>query len=275
MNPRVAFSSNAFRKHSLCDTIRILSDIGYDGLEIMADVPHAYPPNLNDARKAEIKAALQETGLAISNVNAFMLCAIQDFQHPSWIEADPARRELRVQHTINCIELAQELGAKTISTQPGGPLEGMRREQAMELFLEGIARVTPIAKAAGVKVLVEPEPELLIENADQFLDFIRRVDTEAIGLNFDVGHFYCVGNEPWDTIPRLREYIGHFHVEDIAASREHFHMMLGEGSIDFSKVLGAMRDIGYDGFVTIELYPYLTNAPEVAKRAFQYIKHLM
>ena len=44
---RFAFSSNAFRQYSLIETIRILAELGYQGIEIMADIPHAYPPDLN------------------------------------------------------------------------------------------------------------------------------------------------------------------------------------------------------------------------------------
>ena len=81
------------------------------------------------------------------------------------------------------------------------------------------------AEEEGVLLLIEPEPELLIETADQFLELMQHIDSPAVGLNFDVGHFYCVGDEPAPTVQRLAPYIRHFHLEDIAATRVHRHLI--------------------------------------------------
>jgi len=62
------------------------------------------------------------------------------------------------------------------------------------------------------------------------------------------------------------------HLEDIAADRTHHHLMLGEGAIDFESVFKSMKDIGYDGFVTIELYPYQDSPILAAKNAMKFIK---
>ena len=51
------------------------------------------------------------------------------------------------------------------------------------------------AEKEGVLLLIEPEPGLLIETADQFLELMQHVDSPAIGLNFDIGHFFCVGDD--------------------------------------------------------------------------------
>src|SRR2546430_2887748 len=48
------------------------------------------------------------------------------------------------------------------------------------------------AEKEGVLLLIEPEPDLLIETADQFLELMQHLDSPAVGLNFDIGHFYCV-----------------------------------------------------------------------------------
>lgn len=270
---RYAFSSNAFRGYSLPETIQILQGIGYEGIEIMCDAPHAYPPDLDEAAMGRIVEALAESGLVVSNLNAFMLCALGDFHHPSWIEPDRERREQRIRHTLDCLDLAARLGVPTISTEPGGPLPpGLSVDVALEVFVEGIQRVTERAREKGVKVLVEPEPALLIERSDQFLELMERVDREWVGLNFDIGHFYCVGEDPAEKVRELKAYIGHFHLEDIAASREHRHLQLGEGAIDLPAVLQAITEIGYQGFVTVELYPYQEEAPQAAERALRYLQ---
>ena len=57
-------------------------------------------------------------------MNAFTLFACGDTYHPTWIEDDTAKREQRIDHTLRCIDLAAQFGAKTISLQQGGPLIG-------------------------------------------------------------------------------------------------------------------------------------------------------
>jgi sugar phosphate isomerase/epimerase len=201
-----------------------------------------------------------------------MLCAINNFHHPSWIEKDKHYRELRIRHTLNCIDLAAKLGVRTISTEPGGPVNGMPRETALEIFMEGLSRVVPYAIEKGVVVLIEPEPGLLIETSDQFVSFIDQFGHKGMGLNFDVGHFYCVGEDPAAKIKELKNYIFHFHLEDIPESREHRHILLGEGGIDIPGVLNAIEAIGYQDFVTVELYPYQDSAPETARKARNYLR---
>ena len=122
---KFAFSANAFLRFDILETIKIISSIGYTGIEIMADIPHAFPLDLTPTRIREIRTALRDHGLAVSNVNAFMHRADGDMYHPSWIESDPVLRAKRMDYTLRCIELAAELGASNISTEPGGPLEEM------------------------------------------------------------------------------------------------------------------------------------------------------
>ena len=171
---KFAFSSNAFRRHGLIETIQILSAIGYQGVEIMADVPHAYPNHLTDRDLKNIRNALDDNALEISNLNAFMHHADGDTYHPSWIEPDATLRAKRVDYTLRCIDLAEKLGARTLSTEPGGPLEGMPAEEGFRLFKEGLRRVEKRARKKGVRILIEPEPGLLIENSSQFDGFFRR-----------------------------------------------------------------------------------------------------
>jgi sugar phosphate isomerase/epimerase len=130
------------------------------------------------------------------------------------------------------------------------------------------------AEKEGVLLLIEPEPGLLIENADQFLELMGHIDSPAVGLNFDIGHFYCVGDEPAPTVERLARYIRHFHLEDIAASRVHHHLIPGEGAIDFAATFQAIRSIGYEGWITIELYPYVKDPDAAAVTAWRRVNEI-
>src|ERR1700758_1675672 len=264
----LAFSTNAYLKYSFAEAAQRLARIGYQGAEIMADVPPAWPAGLLDLQKNDTRNALQENRLAISNVNAFMMNAISDarqrYWHPSWIEPDRHYRQIRIDHTRRSLTLARELGAPSITTEPGGPVEsGASWSAALQLFVEGLKPVAEHAEKEGVLLLIEPEPGLLIETADQFLELMQHLHSPAVALNFDIGHAYCVGDDPAPTVRRLAPYIRHFHLEDIAGTRVHHHLAPGEGAIDFAAVFQAIRAISYDGWVTIELYPYVDD-PDAA-----------
>jgi sugar phosphate isomerase/epimerase len=277
---RLAFSTNAYLNYSFAEAARRLAAIGYAGLEIMADVPHAWPAYLLAEQKQGIRDALAANKLAISNVNAFMMHAVNDprqkYWHPSWIEPDRHYRQVRIDHTKRALTLARELGAPCITTEPGGPVEpGASWQAALQLFVEMIKPVAEHAEKEGVLLLVEPEPGLLIETADQFLEFMQHIDSPAVALNFDVGHSYCVGDEPATTIPRVAKYIRHFHLEDIAATRVHQHLIPGEGAIDFASTLKAIRALDYKGWITVELYPYAENPDEAARLAYRRVTELL
>ncbi len=268
---KLAFSTNAYLNHSFAETCKRLAEIGYRGVEIMADVPHAWPAYLLPEQKDGIREALKKHRLKISNINAFMMHAVDDprqkYWHPSWIEPDVNYRRIRIEHTKKALTLAKELGAPCITTEPGGPLEGRTWKDCLKLFVEMLKPVVEHAEKVGVPLLVEPEPDLLIETADQYLEFSEYFQTPFLGLNFDIGHFYCVKDDPATTVHKLAPLIRHVHLEDIAATRVHHHLIPGEGVIDFGATLKALDEVGYQDWVTIELYTCHENPDAAAKTA--------
>jgi sugar phosphate isomerase/epimerase len=94
-------------------------------------------------------------------------------------------------------------------------------------------------------------------------------------MNCDIGHLFCVGDDPADVIRKHAGHIAHVHVEDIGKNRVHQHLTPGKGVIDFAAIFRALRDIKYDGWTTVELYPYETTAAGVAKLAFQHLQPIL
>jgi sugar phosphate isomerase/epimerase len=265
---------------SFAEAARRLAAIGYGGVEIMADVPHAWPAFLLEEQKQYIRDALARNNLSISNINAFMMNAVNDprqrYWHPSWIEPDPHYRRIRIDHTCRALTLARELGARCITTEPGGPVEpGGSWSAALKLFLESLKPAIATAEREGILLLIEPEPGLLIETADQFRELMQHIDSPAVGLNFDIGHSYCVGDDPTEAIAKLAPFIRHFHLEDIAANRVHQHLIPGEGAIDFRATFDAIRAIGYTGWITVELYPYVEDPDGAASTALERVRKLV
>jgi sugar phosphate isomerase/epimerase len=269
---RLAFSSNAYLDVPVDVAICRIAGFGYSGIELLADVPHAWPAGLLREQKDLIRGSLARDRLTISNINAFMMNAIADprqpYWHPGWTDPDPHYRAIRREHTKRALRLAAELGATSISTEPGGELQpGQSREKAADIFYDEIMPVLDVAAETGVTLLIEPEPGLLIEKFGQYLEFAERVNHPALGLNFDIGHAYCVGEDPAEWVPLMKAHTRHYHFEDIAATRVHHHLVPGEGAIDFEGVLRAIAAHTPDTWITVELYPYRNRPDEAAKAA--------
>jgi len=100
---RLAFSSNAYLDVPVEQAIERIAGFGYSGIELLADVPHAWPAGLLEVQKESIRRALRESGLVVSNINAFMMNAIADprqpYWHPGWTDPDPHYRAIRREHT--------------------------------------------------------------------------------------------------------------------------------------------------------------------------------
>jgi sugar phosphate isomerase/epimerase len=279
VNLKLAYSSNAYMRFPLDEALSRIAALGYRGVELMADIPHLWPADTTDAMIDATRKALDRYNLEISNINAFMMNKIGDkrqpYWHPSWIEPDIAYRSIRTEHTRNALTMARKLGAPCITTEPGGPIESASGfKSAMNLFVEELKPIIEHAEREGVLLLVEPEPGLLIERFDQYLELRDRIDSPFMQLNFDVGHAYCVAEEPADWIPKMAAHTRHYHVEDIAATRKHHHLVPGTGAIDFTATLRAIRDTKYEGWVTVELYPFIDDPDRAGRDAKAHLESL-
>lgn len=261
----LGYSTNAYTGVSLEVALHRIRNLGFRGVEIMGDRPHLYPPDFSEEQVRKLANRLKELGLKVTNINSFTLFAIGDTYLPSWIEEEESRRNMRVEHTRCCLKLAKILGCGNISVPPGGPLRGMSRARAMRLFQKGLEKVIPLAEELGVKILVEPEPGLLLETSVQFREFISSVSSQSVGLNFDVGHFFCVGEDPVIAMENLFQWVGHVHLEDIGPDRKHFHLIPGHGSLDLRRFILEAARMGYGGDMSLELYTY-SQMPDEAGR---------
>jgi len=275
----LAFSTNAYTQHSLPEAVRRIADHGYAGVELLGDDPHAFFPDFDDEDLAAVQDALEETGLAVSNVNANNASAYYDdappsaYFDPTIITEDDYDRAWRIEYTKDAIDLAAAVGAPAACLATGRPLPGTLPEGARELLHESLHELLDYAETRGVDLGIEFEPEMLIECTDEVLELIDEIGRDSLGVNLDLGHAAVYGEEPAESVRRCAGNITGIHLEDIVGGvrGKHYHRIPGEGDLDFAPVFDALDEIGYDGFVTMELYTYPDEPDRAAAEAYEEI----
>ncbi|OIB56524.1 sugar phosphate isomerase/epimerase family protein [Natrialba sp. SSL1] len=272
----LAFSTNAYTRHPLPEAVRRIADHSYAGVELLGDEPHAYFPEFDDDARDDLIKALEDTGLAVSNINANTATGYYDdappssFFEPSIIQADDEARAWRVEYTKHAIDLAETVDAPAVCLATGRPLPGTLPEEAREYLHDSLHEILDYAEPRGVDIGIEFEPELLIENTDEVLALIDEIGRDSLGVNLDVGHAAVYGENVVESIHRSAGSITGVHLEDIVGGRrgKHYHRIPGEGDLDFRAIFDALDDIDYDGFATLELYTYPDDPDRAAREAY-------
>lgn len=273
----LAFSTNAFTRHSLLDALTSIAAAGFAGVEILADKPHWYPDRF-DAHLAEnLRDTLAELKLGVSNVNAnctfgyFKDAPPEAFFEPSLISPNAKSRFDRAGMILNTLRFAHAIGAPNISITSGKALPTMPPEKCAKQLRESLKPILELAEKLNVRVGFECEPGLFIEWATELRALIDDVGSPMLGANLDLGHSVVMGEDPAEVIRLLRGRIWNCHVEDLNG-RKHYHLIPGRGNMNWDAIFTALRETGYDRGVTVELYSYPDAPAEAARESYAFLK---
>jgi len=272
---KTGFSSNAFTKINLFDGIEILSKIGYDGIEIVLDSPHAFLP-LKKEQINEIQNTIEKNNLEITNLNSNTVSGWSSSNEnpfePSLSNKNQKLRNWRISYTKNAIDLASILNSPSVCIT-SGLLNSLNFSEELDFFKNSLTLLGDYAEQKQILLSIEYEPGLLINNSEDVWNLISN-DYSNIGLNLDTCHVAVLGENISEIIKKFGKKIFHTHISD-CKNNVHFHLIPGLGDIDFKEVYDSLKKIGYDGYLTAELYPYTDNPEEAASKAFIYLKNLM
>ena len=232
------------------------------GVQIYATTGEFSPEVLTEEKKAEYVKLLRDAGLEIS-----ALCGdMGGFGFE--IEADNA---LRVEKTKRIVDLACEFGTNIVTTHIG-VIPSDKSDERYGVMLAALTECGIYAKEKGVTLAIETGPE----KAATLLAFLE--DTKGgVGVNLDPANFTMVtGQDPVEAVRMLGKYIVHTHAKDgvmldknqdpravyhafatggvdaLNACEGFRELPLGEGDVDWDSYIAALREIGYDGYLTIE-----------------------
>jgi protein FrlC len=276
---KLAFSTNAYTRLSLSDALQGIKAAGFAGVEILADVPHAYPPQITLELTASVRKTLERLDLQVSNVNCN--CSFgywkdappEPYFEPSLISPNPRHRADRTAMILRTLEFAKEIGARNISITSGRTLGGMPPDKAAGQFAESIRPILDRAESLGVDVGIECEPGLFLEYVAELREWIDRLNHPRLGANLDIGHSVVIGESIADAVNLLAGRIWNLHVEDLPG-RKHYHMIPGEGNLDWQTLKASLQAIHYDRFLTVELYTHTEKPQEAAEKSYKFLKTL-
>lgn len=243
------------------ESLELARSLGFDGVQIYATTGEFSPQTLTAERKATIKALLSKHKLEISALCGDM--GGYGFQ----IEQDNPER---IEKTKAIIDLAEEFGVSVITTHIG-VIPASRSHPRYQTMLKAMQQCGSYAHTKGITLAIETGPE----NADTLLQFVQDAGA-GVGVNLDPANFVMVtGQDPAEAVAKLGSYIVHTHVKDGIMLKktdpeiiyDHFaqggiealnvadyfiETPLGEGHVDFPKYIAALKEAGFDGYLTIE-----------------------
>ena len=276
LHMKLAFSTNAYTRFTLAEGLEGIRRAGFEGVEILADVPHAYPMQIDAKLTGEVTASLERLGLAVSNVNCN--CSFgywkdappEAYFEPSLISPNPKHRADRTAMILRTLQFAKDIGARNISITSGRMLGGMPPDRAAKQFPESIRPILDRAESLGIDVGIECEPGLFLEYVAELRDWIARLNSPRFGANLDIGHSQVIGESIPYEVGMLAGRIWNLHVEDIPG-RKHYHMIPGEGTLDWNALKTALEGIRYDRFLTVELYTHTEKPQEAAEKSYRFL----
>jgi sugar phosphate isomerase/epimerase len=256
---KFAFRTGSFGDRDIAETLRQIQACGYDGVEVCLEPAALRPGVLTQQQAAQIRSTADELGLAIASAS---------------FHADNEAMATRLRQTFGAVEVAGWLGTDVlvVNSERAGADEAARARQFADVA-ERMKRLCRPAEERGIRIAVEPEPRLVIDNVDDMLRLVEAVGSPALRVNLDIGHAEVTEGDVPGAIRRLGDLIVHTHLEDIAA-RVHKHLIPGEGDIDFPAVFDAFASIGYRGIHTIDLFGLGDRAAEVAREALAALRRL-
>jgi protein FrlC len=255
--------------YTLEETIKRIARIGYDGIEIGAASPHAYPPTLSDDRRKMIKQVLSDEGIALSS----MLPALSGGPGHNVASPIPEERRLTIDHYKDVIELTAFWGGKTVLYIPGWTVFGTTRKQGWAWSVEALRELAPVCAKNDVTLAIEPTSydSNLIDTADHAVELMEEVNHPNVKLMFDTFHVLYRREVLTDYAYRMGEHLHHIHLSD------EDRLAPGQGRGDYPSLIACLKEIGFDGYLTMEIgFDRRDVEPDlVARQAHDYLRSLL
>lgn len=255
--------------YPLSEVIERVAAIGYDGIEIGAASPHAFPDYLDAKQRREIRRMLEANNLALAS----MLPAPGGGPGFNVASPLPEERAAAIDQYKKVADLCADLGGATLLYVAGWQVFGTNRKRAWDWTREALMKVADHAATRDVTVVIEPTSadSNLIDSCDDAMMLKVEVDRPNVKLMFDTYHVIDRNEVSTDYVKRMGKDLQHIHLADAnrAAPSD-------SGKADYRGIIWELRKIDFQGYLTMEIGfdRRAVEADRIAREAFTYIKSI-
>lgn len=262
---RYAICNETFGDWPLAKACEYAAACGYTGLEIAPFTLAPLATDVSDAARAEIRRTLDAAGLDCVGLH-WLLAKTDGFHvtHP-----DPDVRKRTIAYLGELARLGADLGGRVLvfgSPKQRSLLPGISREQATDHLHEVFSRLVPVLESTGTVVALEPLSPVetdVLTTAEETCRLIERIGSPNVRLHLDVK---AMASEP-HSIPRIihesSRHLEHFHANDVNLQGPGF------GDVDFVPIFRALAEVGYPGWVSVEVFDYTPGVERLARESIE------
>jgi sugar phosphate isomerase/epimerase len=265
---RYAICNETFEGWDHARVCRFVAGLGYDGLELAPFTLAERITRVSPERRRELRREADDCGLKLIGLH-WLLAKTTGLQLTA---AEPAVRQATADYLVALARCCADLGGELLVF--GSPAQrripaGHTRQQATEFAADTFRRARTGIADAGVRLCVEPlsQPEAdFLNTADEALELIDRVDDPAFVLHLDVKAMATEDTPAPELIRRHAVRLGHFHANDPNRRGPGF------GRTDFVPIFRALRESGYNGWVSVEVFDYSPDPETIARESLRYMR---
>jgi sugar phosphate isomerase/epimerase len=267
---RLAICNEIFQGWRPEAVVEYCAQLGYDGLEIAPFTLAKTVGEISPRQRRQLREAAARAGLGICGLH--WLLARTEGLHLNHPEA--AVRERTARYLCELVDCCADLGGNILvlgSPQQRNILPGVTAPQAWDLAAQTLAGVVPRAERQGVVICLEPLSPAetnFINTAAEAIRFARQFESAAMKIVLDVKAM-CSEQEP---IPRLIRqswpHFAHFHANDKNLKGPGF------GEVDFGPIAAALGQVGYEGWVSVEVFKFEEGPEAIARRSLEYLRRV-
>lgn len=244
------------RKKPLAELVPWAALHGIQALEIdVGPGSHLDAATADDGQLEQLRGLLATHGLRISSLAAY----------GPLVGASEERVRQQVRTMQQAISLAAKLGVDTVCTLAGMPVAGKSRAQTIAEDLPGAFRpLLDLAGQHGVRIGLENWFATNIQHLDHWRQLFEVLPDAHFGLNFDPSHLDWQGIEVPAAVREFKDRIFHVHAKDVAVDEVRRarvgyggdgwwrYVLPGYGRIRWGEFITTLRQIGYDGVLSVE-----------------------
>ncbi|MFZ5833005.1 MAG: sugar phosphate isomerase/epimerase family protein [Planctomycetota bacterium] len=265
---KFAICNETFQDWPLERAFNFAAKCGYQGLEIAPFTLATYATEITAAQRVEVRRLAEAAGLQIIGLH-WLLAKTEGFYLTS---PDAETRRRTSAYLAELARLCAELGGTVMvlgSPQQRSLLPGVDRKQAMDYARQVLAEALPTLESSGVVLALEPlgpQETDFMNTADEAVELARQLDSPHVRLHLDCK---AMATEPTpipEIIRRHASMTAHFHANDPNRQGPGF------GDLDFVPIFRALKESGYGGWVSVEVFDYTPGIERLARESIGYMQ---